>query len=310
VDTVFANFVTSNNLTDTTALYDFPADSTFAPGAISLKASWKIVEDGEDVSDFFTMQSEVYPLDNSPQGIVVDNTNTESVTLALVGFHVAGAVNNHPEMIWATFEHRRNAPNVYTHQNVGDTVLQTDPVSTESFTFYAADTPLSGCNFNSTRRRLDPATQIITPATQVCREYEFGNEPPLPTDTTDVARLMNQNDANVESLNGHVLDSLSTDDVWSNYEEVGAIWFSQENALTPGDALGTDALLIGSLRLSNSTIETFTQTQSVMNNCFRCHNTMQQLTPLASGVQRRGLPAKNINISHIIVNGYFRAREE
>jgi hypothetical protein len=90
---------------------------------------------------------------------------------------------------------------------------------------------------------------------------------------------------------------------------VGAIWFRPSNALRPGDALDTDSLFIGSLRLSNSTIETFTQDQSTMYSCFRCHNTRQRITSPASGAPGPGgqsLPPKNINISHILVNGYFR----
>ena len=312
VDSVFDTFLRSRNLTDTAALYALDDTVTFPNGATSLKASWKRVLDGEDASDFFTMQAEVYELANRAGAIVVDTTRTSTKTLALVGFHIAVRVEGHPEMIWATFEHERNAPNIFSQDNVGDTVLMTDTISTRDFTFYSAGTPRSECNVNyasSQSRSLDPATQTITPITQVCREYQFGNLPPPVSDTGTIARRVSQSDANVDSLNAHVRANLQPSDVWSNYAEVGAIWFVPTDGLRPGQALDTDSLLIGSLRLSNATIETFTQSQSTMNNCFRCHNTLQKAVPLAGGGgARRALPAKNVNISHVLVNGYFRGR--
>ncbi|HKJ02893.1 MAG TPA: hypothetical protein VJ997_10575 [Longimicrobiales bacterium] len=334
VDPVYERFVTSNNLTDPAALLAFDPARTFPDSALSLKASWRVVDEGEDVSGYFTMETDVYALANRRGAIVIDTTRTASVTLALVGFHIAGRVKDHPEMIWATFEHVDNAPSVFTHENIGDAPGLTDPVSDRDWTFYAAGTPRSQCNVNmasSPARHLDEASQTISPITQVCREYRYGN---LPTgDTTSaIERLAAANDANVASLNGHVLDSLATDDVWRNYPEVGAIWFTGNDALVPGvsldglcvtgtlqgdecvDASGQQtARLIGSLRLSNSTIETFTQSQSTMYNCFRCHNTQQRFHTAAAprpGQPPTALPAKNVNISHILVNGFFRNQDE
>jgi hypothetical protein len=330
VDTAFAGFVTRNGLTDPETLRAFDANTDFPIGSISLKVSWKAVGEGEDVSGFFTMPAEVYPLANRAGTIVIDQSRTESVQLALVGFHIAGRVAEHPEMIWATFEHENNAPSIFTSEG-GDPPGLTDPVSTRDFTFYAAGTPRSGCNVNTASspvRSLDEATQTITPTTQVCREYEHGNAPGALGDTSAIVRLARQNDANVTTLNAHVRAGMSANDVWSNYPEVGAIWFTGSDALTPDNPLdglcvsgtlqgdrcvgpndSTTARLIGSLRLSNSTIETFTQSQSTMYNCFRCHNTQQRLytarTPSA-GQTPAALPGKNVNISHIIVNGYFR----
>ncbi|WMN90016.1 hypothetical protein NI382_18200 [Vibrio parahaemolyticus] len=116
----------------------------------------------------------------------------------------------------------------------------------------------------------------------------------------------------VNQLNDSVLGKLSKDDVWSNYFEVSAIWFRQENALAPNMGLDTDVdeegkqLLIGGLRLSNSTIETFTQSQSTMNNCFRCHNTLQRFPP---ALNMDPLPAMNLNVSHAFMNIYFWDQE-
>ena len=195
----------------------------------------------------------------------------------------------------------KNAPNVPTN------VTPTTVISNKDWTFYKANTPYSGCNINavsSTSLKLDEKTQILSPITQVCRLYEFGNDP---NDTVNDQAKIKTNDTNINQLNQQVTKILSAEkDVWANYIEVGAIWFKDTDTLVPNDAMATDALMTGSFKLSNSTIETFTQTQSVMNNCFRCHNTEQRFPPATTMMP---LPGLNIDISHIIVNGYFWEQE-
>ena len=330
VDSTFEAFYNDHGLRDTATLRVLDDTVTFPNGAMELKVSWKLVQPGEDTSRFFTMESDVYALANRRGTIVIDPNRTESVTLALVGFHIAGRVDGHPEMIWATFEHTDNAPDIFTYENIGSPIAMESPVSNRDYTFYAADAPRSACNVNTTppTRQLNDTTQRITPITQVCRRYEFGNQPiELDDNPSSIDRLVVQNDGNVGSLNGHVWNGLAADDVWRNYREVGAVWFNKPNALRPNNPLdglcvegtftpsgcvvqGSDqpgARLIGSLLLSNATIETFTQSQSTMDSCFRCHNTNQRFNPAPGGPQ--ALPGKNVNISHIIVNGYFRNRE-
>ncbi len=61
-------------------------------------------------------------------------------------------------------------------------------------------------------------------------------------------------------------------------------------------------LLIGSTRLSNSTIETFTQNQRSANECFSCHNT----TAVTDTPEKTApLAGKNINTSHILLKNYL-----
>ena len=235
--------------------------------------------------------------------ISIDPDQTEEATLALVGFHIGGVVNEHPEMIWATFEHIKNAPNVPTE------VKPDSIVSEQGFTFYKADTTYAGCNRNpasSHQLKLDEANQILSPVTQICRRYEFGNDPNSIEQPKKKASAVT-NDANIQSMNEAVNKQLADGDVWKNYFEVGAIWFLKGENLKPGLDLATDELLTGSLKLSNATIETFTQTQSTMINCFRCHNTKQEFPPkniLAP------LPATNLNISHAFQNIYFWSQEK
>ncbi len=305
VNPTFADFIKNNNLTNPASVQKFDPDKSFDITTLELKASWKIVADGENADDFFTMKTRVNKLRNQGGKIVIDNNSSEMVTVALVGFHIGGVVNGHPEMIWATFEHKSNAPNVPKNPKP-DTI-----VSNKDWLFYTANTRYIDCNVNpadSPTLTLNEKTQVISPITQVCRQFEFGNNPNHPAQKK---RKMKQNDRNIAFLNRSVHKNLKPDGVWKNYHEVGAIWFLKKNQLKPGlslatDGIGTDQELTGSLKLSNATIETFTQTQSTMNNCFRCHNTEQRFPPIPTLVS---LPALNINISHAFVNIYFWSQQ-
>lgn len=287
----FVNFITVNKLTDPNVVRAFDPKTTFPIGAIELKASWKIVQPGEDTSDMFTMKGKVNRLVNKNGKIVIDPNKTETVQLALVGFHIAGVVRGHPEMIWATFEHKNNAPNV-PEKFTPDTVI-----SNRDWTFYKAGTTYENCNVNfakTNKLKLDEYSQILGPVTQICRQYEFGNDPS--------AKGVQPNDSNIASLNADVLEHLGKTDVWRNYFEVGAIWFKKTDSLKPSMALDTDDSLTGSLKLSNSVVETYTQHQSTMNNCFRCHNTTSSFP---STTKLYPLPPLNLNISRAFQNIYF-----
>ncbi len=292
LDDTFVAFVRKNGLTDPGRVMRFDPHTPWPVGAKELKVSWKIVVPGEDTSGFFTTQARIARLVHDAQGrIVADPSQPVTVTLALVGFHIGGVVNGHPEMIWATFEHAKNAPDV-PQQPSPDTI-----VSTQDWTFYRAGTPYRDCNVNPAGRlTLDEASQTLSPVTQVCRVYAHGDDP----------ASKDGNEQAIVSLNASVHAGLG-DDLWANYFEVGAVWFKDGSKLAPDESLADDDLLIGSLRLSNATIETFTQTQSTMYNCFRCHNTVQQFPP-KEGLS--AMPGLDLNISHAFVNVFFWSQEQ
>jgi hypothetical protein len=329
LDDNFVKFIKDHDLTNPVAVRALKADTSFTPGVLEIKASWRIVEQGEDVSDVFTRKSSVYALKKSKGKIVVNTAVKRDVTLALVGFHIGGAVEGHPEMIWATFEPQSNAPNVEPG------TLPTDVVSTENYTFYTANTKYSNCN-DPSGVTLDEATQKLSPVTQVCRQYKFGNARNFPstsivsggTNTSNQYALDNDlnnsilknittNTENIVSLNAIVRTRLK--DVFANYREIGVIWFAGKNRLEPDMHLTTDLgkdakgepnqLLIGSLKLSNATIETFTQLASAQENCFRCHNTVGVTNPKGEADGIVGLKAMNLNISHAFLNMYFWSQE-
>lgn len=304
---VFGQFIASNGLQDPKKLRAFNPDAAFPVGSMTLKAAWKVVQPGEDVSTFYTRQAQIAKL-GMRKGKIVATADTETVTVALVGFHIGGTVEGHPEMIWATFEHQDNAPDLPQPM---EKMQPNDIVSAKDWTFYQADTPMKQCNLNaagSGALTLNAQTQTLSPVTQVCRMVPFGGQKPCPSG-------QDCNIDNIKSMNAAVDGQLN--DVWKNYFEVGAIWFNKLDALQPnctfqpGSALecvptgGTSPLLTGSVRLSNSTIETFTQVQSTQDNCFACHNTTQVISP---DPRAQSLPGLNVNLSHVVINDYFQAQ--
>ena len=297
-DSTFGDFLKQNDLLDPAKLRAFSPTESFPIGTLTLKAAWKVVAPGENVSTFYTRKAQIALLTNK-NGKIVLSGKTKTVEVALVGFHIGGTVANHPEMIWATFEHLQNAPDLPKSMN---SMGPNDIVSNKDWTFYKANTPFKSCNVNSAGSgalTLNEATQTLSPVTEVCRMIPYGGGSAA-------------NIANIKSLNDSVHAQLKG--VWNNYFDVGAIWFAANNALKPNctfqpgslecPATPGKSILTGSTQLSNTTVETFTQSQSAQDNCFACHNTVQVTSPNTTAPS---LPGLNVGISHVLINEYFAA---
>ncbi len=222
-----------------------------------LKTAWRQI-DPQDANRFF-----------SAEGTIIDSNDTsQTVLLGLVGFHMVKNTPNHPEFIWATFEHKDNAP---VCNPAGD---QADPPpSGWSFTSQTcADclaTPYSGtcpqtlqdCKFNTYPGDLKP--------TEVCLASENGG-----------GNLNNQQ--NITSLNDQlvgpdgILTQLAADDpmaVIKNYFHAGTLWLRNPTSnLAPW-------IQDGSVNLASTVMETYDQAplpaggtdQILGKNCFTCH---------------------------------------
>jgi hypothetical protein len=194
----------------------------FKPNTIEIKTSWCVLA-SQDPS-YYVMNATI-------------NTGTSQmpVILGLVGFHLVINTANHPEFVWATFEHKENAPDC--------TKPQQTPASGWSFTSQAC----AACLVNQTP---DQCSQCMT----------GGNN----NDT---------NRANIDMLNDQLVGPLglltqlpasSPMAVWKNYFLAGSLWTNGGVASGGADAQR------GSLELANTTMETFAQDPST--NCFSCHN--------------------------------------
>ena len=67
------------------------------------------------------------------------------MTLALVGIHIVGTVQNHPEFVWSTFEHILNAPDApYYYTNRKGEVAKQPYASDGTFLFMETGAAMAG----------------------------------------------------------------------------------------------------------------------------------------------------------------------
>ncbi|MBY5890760.1 hypothetical protein HFN49_31800 [Rhizobium leguminosarum] len=291
VDPVFYEFVRTNKYYLPDEYEKAQATVNFPVGAMEFKYSWKVVKEGEDTSTFYVTKAEIFLLTETTDStgkttVVVDPSKTKTVDVALVGVHVVGVVKDHPEFIWATFEHKDNAPDL----PAGMSMTAAEPVSDRDWTFYHKNTPASDSNRNpadnptSPMKLVDADKQLLSPVVNIYRAFPFGGGTP-------------ENIANIRSLNESVQTKVLAGSVWANYMLVGGVW-SKPNNVSPGAVIVPQ---LGSVSLANTTMETFDQLFPNVN-CFACHKTTEEP---ADGIT---IPAKNMNLSHIMTNGYFRQR--
>lgn len=294
VNDAFYQFVRTNRLYLREEYLRWPDAVGFPVRSMELKSSWKIVDDDTNTDGYFSTTALIHPLVCADGGdncvgkdVQVDTSVVQEAKVVLVGLHVVGVVEDHPEFIWSTFEHIDNAPNLN-----GKEPTSPDPVSNRDFAFYAAATAAKDCNqSNKDSVRLDVATQTLSPHTHAFRDFAFGGG-----DSAD--------EADIKGLNDSVHSQLAADSVWKNYRLVGSVWFPS-NSLAPGlTGPKIQRLVQGSKRVSNSTIETFTQALSGNpkreQNCFACHDTAADAN----------LPrAKNLNLSHILKDGLIQREQ-
>lgn len=264
----------------TQALCDSTAEG-FAPGTLELKAAWMTLD--APSSDYFTIEVEM---------------NGNQTRLGLVGLHLAIWTPNHPEMIWASWEHRKNAP-LCNGQSVG---TEWAFASADAAACLAANKtegsgpPPGACasfGFNTPDALPSGDVPLTNAPNNVCREYDHGNQPGESVNgndnTANLAAIVELN-AGMERL----LGGLPTDNpmhIWSHYEMVGGLWTKDgaaSGALPVPSQQGSadpNSPQRGSLELANMALETFQQgDESFVPNCFGCHNYD---------------PTKPLNVSHI-----------
>lgn len=249
-------------------------DSAFAVGSLEVKISWIDARALADTSTYFITKGMI---------------NNQSARIALLGMHVVGVVENHPEFVWATFEHDALAPMYDWEQATPDADA---PVTS------AVNYPFFNKNDSSTITNITTKNGIYQ---NVFALYKYGV--PVHKEIEgqfDVLKYMeasqdgSQNYNNIRVINESVKRQLT--DVWNNYHYNGSLWINtagyneglaQARLLDslsyhlyrsePGD------LTRGSVAGYNITMETYVQAgfapKSIhglkineLANCFSCHN--------------------------------------
>lgn len=197
--------------------------------------------------------------------------------VALIGMHVVGVVQNHPEFIWATFEHEDLAPNYDWKANSASS-------SDEKLLFKKGK--VSGID----GIRYDKTTKMGIIPYQVFDLFQYGVPRNSDGSYMTTAQSEPENYDNIKGINQCVKSHLK--DVWANYFYNGSIWLNMDGKNLQeqtelivslkgniGDATkGSPAR--GSMNCANVTMESFTQTfqqdiksiaASNLANCFSCH---------------------------------------
>ncbi|WP_405633267.1 hypothetical protein [Pseudoalteromonas sp. Ld20] len=256
----------------------------FAVGSVEIKAAWLATDqlralytDKEIHANFYTRKAM----------IKADSKTISNTEVALIGMHVVGVVENHPEFIWATFEHHTSAPDYYgspgTFKKVTTPYEKNKIVSSDDkFIFYRKNTTAGNANLSY------PAEQTTT---NTFRLYQFGvpnGAPYTNVASSDQQTRDAENFNNIQVLNNSVKQGLTKHDSrWQHYFYAGSVWLSTQgykfNEGISGNIVPPNAndKLRGSLALANITMETYTQTYGdpnqnkrySTNNCFACHAT-------------------------------------
>ena len=255
-------------------------DITFPVGSLELKTSWVDASVLKDPSSYFITQG------------VINGVKTK---VALLGMHVVGVVENHPEFVWATFEHENLAP-AYDWSKATPT---TDAPVTST-----VDYPFFNKNSTATVKKITSGNGLYTDVFSV---YKYG----VPVEKAmkgsfnvqlymETSQNGSENFNNIRTINQSVKKQLKG--IWNNYFYNGSLWINTEGYdTTQQQAALLDSLSYnlsnsapgkltrGSVAAYNITMETYVQAgfspssihgNSVNNlvNCFSCHNTYYNTT--------------------------------
>jgi hypothetical protein len=197
--------------------------------------------------------------------------------------HVVGSANGHPEMIWATFEHKNNAPAAQFTFLDPQSKPVTIPQDTTGNWLFSVSNPPTNTPFNQPHMKVDPSTGNIDPIptggsvspSSTIRSKAWGSA----SNTTDPDPI--QANTDIISINTDILNSLASGDLRSNYILIGATWTDgTAPTINPGSSTNTGGNQVGTNMLSNSTMETYhqdaggdiTSSLNQSNNCFSCHS--------------------------------------
>jgi hypothetical protein len=221
--------------------------------AIEIKSAWIEASSLADPSPFIQMKATVPTYDTSDPNDWVQN-GTKTTMLAMVGMHVVGSTKGHPEMLWGTFEHLSNGP-----------LAAYDYSKTPNGTGSIPEGPLMGDWLFSANGSAGPFNE---PHMMVGGAGHVVSLSPFTVSPSDTRRdrpwgllgTAASGNAQVISINNVVRSLLNPADVRRNYVHVGTTWTIFGASPTPGNQVGTN-------KLSNTTMETYTQG----GNCFNCH---------------------------------------
>ncbi len=275
-------------------------DDYFAVGAAIFKATWLRLDQGQSApAGSFTMTAEVPVLavDNNAHRVVTTGKFV-TATVALLGLHVVGITDGHPEFLWGTFEHNLNTPRVPDNQ------FKSSGSSPKGYTLYKAGTSYASVNIPNqsppTTVTFDAQTQKFTPVTNAVLENQTGGENNSPQGPANIANL----NTSAHGFFANTQGIPPGEKLFANYDLIGTVWMKPNTYVTktPNWQTLNQTNGVGSVNLANTTAETFQQVatntnQAQVSNCFLCHN------PQVFAPSQKPLSPRRIAISHVLEVG-------
>jgi len=264
-------------------------DTVRSPNTLTmeLKTSWvDLATIPSDIQkEYITVRANVPTYDRSSDKKWTPTDKSQIKTLALLGMHVVGSVKGHPEMIWATFEHRHNSPNL-TYDYI-DKNGKTKTVSADTGNDWLLNSNSADIVYNKSHMTYKKDTIVATLNNTISpsntkRINAFGVAYNNNTRPNNENKSTSASNSQIIAVNNTVRDQLIVGDVRKNYIFIGATWTEngavptgksysvEKNQTSPGVAVGTS-------QLANSTMETYFQYDAGKFNskdasCFSCHN--------------------------------------
>jgi hypothetical protein len=229
--------------------------------AVELKTSWMVVDDATVATGRFYVV---------PGWILHNGGPCRQVKLGLTGMHIVSKTPSFPALIWATFEHRNNAPDcsdTSAAPPLGGSWNFFDPGCTSCTTnTYKPDTPAQICRMHHSGDSavgtfLGGADCTVSPGQYACQDK--------------TRRILAESTRAISAINSSVSALVTANPqrinpVWANYELVGSVW------TTGGTVPPYLQAQQGALSAANTSMESFVQNgvAAVSNpySCLSCHN--------------------------------------
>lgn len=256
------NYLVKNNLWSRKGQQAFPGTITFPPGSIEIKAAWKVLGAGDDLSRFYTIKGIVFNDDPNPPKTPSRSPGPNPVVLGLVGLHIVHKTPSQKNWIWSTFEQVDNTSKSFFNPK-SNAVPNTQLAKSQDGVY----------------TELNPDGSRINLSTQVVRVNAIVNQPAaIPTECRPNTS---------PTINQWYQDTLLKGSVWQNYQLVATQWLAGENV--KGFKTG-----IRPQFLANTVLETYNQgpnpptdgptpftfgcptyqpfSASVSSSCMKCHS--------------------------------------
>lgn len=263
--------------------------------AIELKTSWVDASTVADLSNYITIDAIVPTYTKTPTKWTIVPNKTEKIKLAMLGVHIVGSTAGHPEMVWSTFEHKNNAPNLsYSYLDTNSKTKKVGADLAGTWTLNANPSDTTNINITHMKFKGDsiyanfsgaPANNTISPSNST-RTKPWGvtsTGVPNPENATAAA-----SNSQILSINNSILSQLVGNDIRKNYLFIGSTWTDSGTAPdgTSYSATNTqNGTAIGTSQLANSTMETYGQggtAYSEFGTCFGCHFDYKSAKPTLS----------------------------